>query len=80
MATSKEYDIVLMDVQMPNMDGIAAVKHLREQNYKKPIIALTAHAMKEERDRCLVAGFTEFLTKPIVREELVTLLQSFKSY
>lgn len=80
MAMSKEYDIVLMDVQMPNMDGIAAVKHLREQNYKKPIIALTAHAMKEERDRCLMAGFTEFLTKPIVREELVTLLQSFRSF
>ncbi len=79
MATSKDYDIVLMDVQMPVMDGITAVKHLRQQDYKKPIIALTAHAMKEERDRCLQAGFTEFLTKPVVREDLVNLLQSYKS-
>ncbi len=79
MATSKDYDIVLMDVQMPVMDGITAVKHLRKHDYKKPIIALTAHAMKEERDRCLQAGFTEFLTKPVVREDLVNLLHSYKS-
>lgn len=77
MATSSDYDIVLMDVQMPVMDGITAAKLLREANYKKPIIALTAHAMKEERARCLAAGFSEFLTKPVTREKLMNMIQTF---
>lgn len=78
-ATSQDFDVVLMDVQMPVMDGITAVKKLREDHYKKPIVALTAHAMKEERERCLASGFTEFLTKPIAREELIRLLTQFKN-
>ncbi len=77
MATSADYEIVLMDVQMPVMDGITAVQLLRKGGYEKPIIALTAHAMKEERTRCLAAGFSEFLTKPLTREELMNMIQSF---
>jgi signal transduction histidine kinase/ActR/RegA family two-component response regulator len=68
------FDVVLMDVQMPVMDGITAVKMLRTRNYTKPVIALTAHAMKEERERCLQAGFTHFLSKPVQREALFSAL------
>ncbi|MBC7458578.1 MAG: PAS domain-containing protein [Bdellovibrionaceae bacterium] len=78
MAMSSSYDVILMDVQMPIMDGITAVKKLREKNYLKPIIALTAHAMKEERIRCLQAGFSDFLSKPVNREDLVNMILNFK--
>lgn len=76
MAKSGDYDIVLMDVQMPIMDGIAAVKKLRADGYVQPIVALTAHAMKEERIRCLQAGFTDFLSKPMKRDELIELIMA----
>lgn len=79
MARSADYDVVLMDVQMPIMDGITAVKKLRAEGYARPIIALTAHAMKEERIRCLDAGFTDFLSKPVNREELTRILATFKA-
>lgn len=75
-AIQGNYDLILMDVQMPVMDGIEAVKKLRSDKYDKPIIALTAHAMKEERERCIAAGFTEFLTKPVSREELLRMIQA----
>jgi PAS domain S-box-containing protein len=78
MALSDEYDIVLMDVQMPIMDGITAVRRLRSSGYETPIIALTAHAMKEEKIRCLEAGYTGFLSKPIQRSELVDALVKFR--
>ena len=71
MAMTGGYDVVLMDVQMPVMDGISAVKRLRAEGYRNPVIALTAHAMKEERLRCLDAGFTDFLSKPVYRNELI---------
>ena len=78
MALGSDYDIVLMDVQMPIMDGISAVKKLREKEYPKPIIALTAHAMKEERIRCLSAGFSDFLSKPMNREDLINMILALK--
>lgn len=77
MALSKKFDAVLMDLQMPVMDGYEATRILRERNYSGPIIALTAHAMKEERDRSLRSGFTEHITKPIDQRALVkTLLET----
>jgi PAS domain S-box-containing protein len=78
MALGGDYDIVLMDVQMPILDGIGAVKKLRQSGYDKTIVALTAHAMKEERLRCLQAGFSDFLSKPIVREELISKVRAAK--
>lgn len=75
MAMSRDYDVVLMDVQMPVMDGIQTVKKLRENGYEKCVVALTAHAMKEERIRCLQAGFTDFLSKPLRRDELIEVLK-----
>ena len=70
-ALSSNFDLVLMDIQMPIMDGFSALEYLKSMNYTKPVIALTAGAMKEDQDRCLRAGFTSFLTKPVKTEVLV---------
>ncbi|RYZ58951.1 MAG: PAS domain S-box protein [Proteobacteria bacterium] len=76
-ALTGAFDIVLMDIQMPVMDGYQALRSLKERGYGKPIIALTAHAMKEEKDRCLEAGFTGYLSKPVDRRSLLQLIESF---
>lgn len=68
---NKNYDMVLMDIQMPIMDGYQALKVAQSKGYKGPIMALTAHALKDEKIRCLEAGFTEYLSKPINRTTLV---------
>ena len=64
-ANGQPYDIVLMDMNMPVMDGYQATEALRNEGYKLPIVALTASAMPENRARCLAAGCDEFLTKPV---------------
>ncbi|MBX3039224.1 MAG: response regulator [Bdellovibrionaceae bacterium] len=74
-ALSQNFDLILMDVQMPVMDGYTAVRTLRAQNYSKPIIAVTAHAMKGDRASCLAAGYSDYLTKPIQVNEFMTVLE-----
>ncbi len=66
----KAYDIIFMDVQMPEMDGFQAVRQARQQGYQGHIVALTAHAMKGDRERCLQQGFDGYLCKPLSRETL----------
>lgn len=68
---TSSFDLVLMDIQMPGMDGYAATAHLRSEGYEFPIIAFTAHALQSERDRCLNAGFDDHVTKPVKRATLV---------
>ncbi|MGZ5279114.1 MAG: response regulator [Pseudobdellovibrionaceae bacterium] len=72
------YDLILMDLQMPVLDGYNATTRLRAQGYTKPILALTAHALKDEQERCLKMGFNGFLTKPIRQNDLLTELSHFK--
>jgi len=70
-APKGNYDLLLMDIQMPVMDGHEATRRLRGMGFRKPILALTAHAMKEERCRCQESGFSGFMSKPINKDDLI---------
>lgn len=64
-ASNQPFDLILMDMDMPVMDGTTAIRTLRAQGYGKPIVSLTANATQEDRERCYAAGANDFITKPI---------------
>jgi PAS domain S-box-containing protein len=75
-----EIDLILMDIQMPDMDGLQAARRIRSGPIRAdiPIIALTAHAFEEERQRALAAGMNDFLTKPIEPPQLIAIIQRYR--
>ncbi len=77
LKANKQIDLVLMDIMMPEMDGYEAMREIRKmKEYKKlPIIALTAKAMKEDREKCIAAGANEYLSKPVEKDKLLSLLR-----
>lgn len=75
---NQTYDLILMDIQMPKMDGYAATQQIREVlKLDIPIIAMTAHALAGEREKCLSRGMNEYISKPIKEEELFKLISTF---
>ncbi|MGM0565661.1 MAG: PAS domain S-box protein [Bacteroidota bacterium] len=74
MALDNEVNIILMDIQMPEMNGYEAMRRILEKKPKIPIIAQTAHALKEEKSKCFEAGAVDYMAKPLNRKKLLTLL------
>lgn len=75
-ALANSYDLILMDIQMPIMDGFSATQILREKGYKSPIVALTARSLKNELSQYLEQGFDHCLTKPLSPEALIKVIES----
>jgi CheY-like chemotaxis protein len=76
---TESFDLVLMDVQMPEMDGFEATEAIRKKEGATgrhlPIVAMTAHAMRGDRERCLAAGMDGYVSKPIIAEELFRVVE-----
>ena len=74
---SDRFDLILMDLQMPDLDGFEATRIMRENHVETPVVALTAHAVDEIRERCEKAGFNGFLTKPVDSKALMKTVRDF---
>ncbi|MGV0961124.1 MAG: response regulator [Limnohabitans sp.] len=85
LSASEPYDIILMDVQMPKMDGIMATQLIRARELalglpRKPILALTANALADDKANCLAAGMDDYLTKPFMRRQILELMDKWLRY
>lgn len=80
MSGHRPFDIILMDVQMPEMDGLEATKMIRQKKERQPVIlAMTANAMQGDEEECLLAGMNDYLSKPVKLEALVSMLKKWAS-
>lgn len=77
LAQSGSYDLVLMDIQMPGMDGIEATKLLKSEGFSTPIVALTAKAMRGDREEILAAGCDGYISKPFEVEAFVAEVEKY---
>jgi CheY-like chemotaxis protein len=78
VASPDDFDLILMDVQMPEMDGLAATRELRERGFTDiPIVAMTANAMKGDREKCIDAGMNDYIAKPIKREIVFQIIEKW---
>ena len=77
LALSKPYDIILLDIQLPETDGYQIAQAIRKTHPAVPIVAQTAHAMPEDKKKCLDAGCNDYLTKPIQYDLLINTLKKY---
>jgi two-component system cell cycle response regulator DivK len=78
-AEKEDYDLILMDIELPKMDGVEATRIIKSKNKNVPIIALTSYAMKGDKERFLAAGFDEYMSKPIEVSEFLKKLEKYCS-
>jgi CheY-like chemotaxis protein len=78
MVAKRKYDMILMDIQMPEMDGLEATQFIRQHMKEQPVIvAMTANAMPEDREICIKAGMNDYLSKPMKLTEIISVLEKW---